>query len=151
MKNEQAASWSVLTERGISSRPCRLETLCPLSRSPHAPDSLRRPRRTPLSAAAYWSEPCPQNGSLPTLINTSSKHVKGSKERYLLGKNTTCELSELSPYLKTVLRILFTIQISHSSHQNFYISQSCPWNPILVCKCTSVLKKRVKHRLLCSQ
>ena len=68
---------------------------CP--RSAHAPDSLRRPRRTPLSAAAYWSEPCPQNWSLPTLINTSSKHMKGSKERYLLGQNTTCEFSGSSP------------------------------------------------------
>ena len=35
-----------------------------------------------------------------TLISTSSKHIKGSKERCLLGQNSTCKLSGVIPFMK---------------------------------------------------
>ena len=34
------------------------------------------------------------------LALTVSKHIKGSKERYLLGQNTTCEFSGVIPFTK---------------------------------------------------
>ena len=41
-----------------------------------------------------------------------SKHIKGSKERYLLGQNTTCEFSGYSPLwsYKTTLKLQLSVE-----------------------------------------
>ena len=36
----------------------------------------------------------PAGRAAVSLTSAMSKHIKGSKERYLLGQNTTCQFSE---------------------------------------------------------